>query len=188
MTEDKAGTYNILRMLIRGKTKFSELLEYVPRQTLSERLQELEKSGYVERSILDTRPPRPEYSITLSGKNLFRRMAFDKYKSHLDDVFLIAPTEAAKITDEYLKERSYQPKKERVRPLEAVKPPVESLRPKVEEEILSRSSAIGNELGVFLDDTMPLRVFNRKETATLKRAKKILVKDAKVDSSGIARG
>jgi DNA-binding PadR family transcriptional regulator len=119
MAEDKAGTYNILRTLFRGKTKFSELLEYVPRQTLSERLRELEKSGYVERAILDSRPPRPEYSLTPTGREMFRKMALERYRSDIDDVFLIAPTEAAQITDEYLKERNYQPKEGRLRQPEA---------------------------------------------------------------------
>jgi DNA-binding MarR family transcriptional regulator/predicted transcriptional regulator len=125
MTEDKAGTYNILRMLVRGKTKFSELLEYVPRQTLSARLRELEKSEYVERAILDSRPPRPEYSITPTGREMFQRMALERYRNDIDDVFLIAPMEAAQITDEYLKERKYQPKEGLVRREEADIPQAE---------------------------------------------------------------
>ena len=143
MSEDRAGTYNILRMLARGKTKFSELLQYVPRQTLSERLRELEKFGYVERAILDSRPPRPEYSITPAGREMLRKMALERYRSDIDDVFLVAPSEAAQITDEYLKERKYQPKGGLVRSTEAGIPQAQSEKRLI--EVLQLRSPVSPE-------------------------------------------
>src|SRR5437773_1763707 len=47
--------------------EFKQALETIPPRTLAARLAELEEAGVLERSVLDTRPPRVEYRLTDAG-------------------------------------------------------------------------------------------------------------------------
>ena len=42
----------------------------VSRQTFGDILKKLEKEGIVDRRVVDSRPPRVEYSLTKKGKNV----------------------------------------------------------------------------------------------------------------------
>ena len=53
-----------------GATRFNEfrqMLGPVPPTTLSARLDELAEAGVLERRVVDSRPPRTEYSLTEKG-------------------------------------------------------------------------------------------------------------------------
>ena len=50
--------------------EFKQALEGIPPRTLAARLAELEEAGVLERRVLDTRPPRAEYRLTLAGRRL----------------------------------------------------------------------------------------------------------------------
>ena len=60
----------IIRTLLSGATRFSELAAAIPGlsdRLLSERLKELECQGIVERHVLPTTPVKIEYSLTAKG-------------------------------------------------------------------------------------------------------------------------
>lgn len=68
----------IIRDLLRGKTRFSELFEGlpgIPSNLLAERLKCLEAAGVVERSYYSECPPRAEYRLTQKGKDLRKVIA-----------------------------------------------------------------------------------------------------------------
>jgi len=51
--------------------EFKQALEGIPPRTLAQRLMELEEAGVLERRVVpDTRPPRVEYRMTVSGRRL----------------------------------------------------------------------------------------------------------------------
>ncbi len=63
----------ILRALLNGVTRFSDLTEAIPGlsdRMLSERLKELEAEGIVERTVIPERPVRIEYRLTEKGRAL----------------------------------------------------------------------------------------------------------------------
>ncbi len=63
----------ILRALMTGVSRFSELCEVVPGlsdRMLAERLKELEAEGLVQRSVYPETPVRIEYSLTEKGRDL----------------------------------------------------------------------------------------------------------------------
>lgn len=56
-----------------GATRFNEfrqVLGPVPPNTLSARLDELAEAGILQRVVVDSRPPRTEYSLTAKGRSL----------------------------------------------------------------------------------------------------------------------
>jgi DNA-binding HxlR family transcriptional regulator len=56
-----------------GATRFNEfkqVLGPVPPTTLSARLEELAEAGVLERRVVDSRPPRTEYTLTDKGRRL----------------------------------------------------------------------------------------------------------------------
>jgi DNA-binding HxlR family transcriptional regulator len=56
-----------------GAARFNEFRQSLPGispTTLSERLEQLEVAGVVERRLVPGRPPHAEYSLTPSGKRL----------------------------------------------------------------------------------------------------------------------
>ncbi|MDR5688887.1 MAG: winged helix-turn-helix transcriptional regulator [Armatimonadota bacterium] len=74
----KRWTGAILRALMDGPRRFSELLEAVPGlhdRLLSERLRELESEGLVERRVYPEVPVRIEYLLTEKGRDLDRVIA-----------------------------------------------------------------------------------------------------------------
>lgn len=69
----KRWTGAIIRALLAGKTRFSEITGTVPGlsdRLLSERLQELEAEGIVERRVVPEKPVRVEYHLTEKGDAL----------------------------------------------------------------------------------------------------------------------
>ena len=69
----KRWTALMLRALISGPRRFKEIKDYVPGlsdRLLSERLQELEEAGIVERRVLPHRPVLVEYALTAKGADL----------------------------------------------------------------------------------------------------------------------
>lgn len=63
----------IVRALLSGVTRFSEITQAVPGlsdRMLSERLKELETEGVVERRVLPETPVRIEYHLTEKGEAL----------------------------------------------------------------------------------------------------------------------
>ncbi len=71
----KRWTGAIVRALMDGPRRFSELLEAVPGlhdRLLSERLKELETEGIVERRVYPETPVRVEYELTDKGRDLER--------------------------------------------------------------------------------------------------------------------
>ena len=67
----------IIYLLLRSRCRFATLRDAIPDITdrmLSERLQELEHQGIVERTVLPDPPVRVEYSLTPKGKALASAM------------------------------------------------------------------------------------------------------------------
>ena len=63
----------IIFLLLKQTCRFATLRDAIPDITdrmLSERLQELEEEGLVERSVIPETPVRVEYSLTKKGKAL----------------------------------------------------------------------------------------------------------------------
>jgi DNA-binding HxlR family transcriptional regulator len=63
----------IIFVLLRSRCRFATLREAIPDITdrmLSERLQELEDEGVVERTVVPETPVRVEYSLTKKGREL----------------------------------------------------------------------------------------------------------------------
>ena len=63
----------IVRSMLAGATRFSEILGDVPElsdRLLSQRLKQLESEGIVERTVTPTTPVRVEYSLTEKGRAL----------------------------------------------------------------------------------------------------------------------
>lgn len=64
---------SILRVMVAGATRFSELKHAIPDvsdRMLSERLKELEREGLVRREVLSTTPVKVEYRLTPMGESL----------------------------------------------------------------------------------------------------------------------
>lgn len=65
----------ILRALLAGQTRFSEITAVVPGlsdRLLSERLKELESEGIVTRVVIPETPVRVEYHLTAKGRDLHK--------------------------------------------------------------------------------------------------------------------
>jgi DNA-binding HxlR family transcriptional regulator len=63
----------IIRVMLGGVTRFSDLTQIVPGlsdRMLSERLKELEAEGIVERNVIPETPVRIEYRVTEKGRAL----------------------------------------------------------------------------------------------------------------------
>ena len=63
----------IVYLLLRSRCRYSTLRDAIPGITdrmLSERLQELEKEGIVERTVVPETPVRVEYALTRKGRAL----------------------------------------------------------------------------------------------------------------------
>jgi DNA-binding HxlR family transcriptional regulator len=69
----KRWTGAIIRSLLSGSTRYSEIVAAVPGlsdRLLSERLKELEAEGIVERLVTPSTPVRIEYNLTEKGLGL----------------------------------------------------------------------------------------------------------------------
>ena len=63
----------IIYLLLKSRCRYAELRDSIPEITdrmLSERLQELEQQGVVERTVVPQTPVRVEYSLTKKGRAL----------------------------------------------------------------------------------------------------------------------
>jgi DNA-binding HxlR family transcriptional regulator len=63
----------IISLLLQSRCRFGVLRDAIPEITdrmLSERLQELESEGIVEREVIPETPVRVEYSLTKKGRDL----------------------------------------------------------------------------------------------------------------------
>ena len=63
----------IVFLLLKGPSRFTSLSEAIPDITdrmLSERLQELEREGIVERTVVPETPVKVEYALTKKGRAL----------------------------------------------------------------------------------------------------------------------
>lgn len=63
----------IVYLLLRTRCRFATLRDAIPDITdrmLSERLQELEEEGIVERTVVPETPVRVEYALTKKGRDL----------------------------------------------------------------------------------------------------------------------
>src|SRR5215471_1052743 len=68
----------IIFVLLRSRCRFATLRDAIPAITdrmLSERLQELEQEGIVERTVVPVTPVRVEYALTKKGRALSAAMA-----------------------------------------------------------------------------------------------------------------
>ena len=66
-------TVSILWASYEGASRFNEFRQAVgeiPPRTLALRLVELEDAGLLERRVIDSRPPRVEYTVTEEGRRL----------------------------------------------------------------------------------------------------------------------
>ena len=64
-------TLLILNALLKGTKRFGQLqkeLDNINPRTLSKRLQDLEKEGYIKKKIYAEVPPKVEYSLTKKGE------------------------------------------------------------------------------------------------------------------------
>src|SRR2546423_8232603 len=71
----KRWTPLIVQLLLKGPHRYSELaaeLEVVTEGMLSQRLQELERAGVVQRRVMDEQPVRVDYHLTEKGRALGR--------------------------------------------------------------------------------------------------------------------
>jgi DNA-binding HxlR family transcriptional regulator len=70
---ERRWTVSILWASAEGASRFNEFRQAVteiPPTTLALRLVELEDAGVLERTVTDSRPPRVEYHLTPSGRQL----------------------------------------------------------------------------------------------------------------------
>ena len=73
----KRWTGLIIRSLLSGSKRFSELQEIIPTlssRVLTERFKELEELGIITRSVYPEMPVRIEYGLTEKGKDLEKAM------------------------------------------------------------------------------------------------------------------
>jgi DNA-binding HxlR family transcriptional regulator len=70
-------TGSIIFVLLKSRCRFATLRDAIPEITdrmLSERLQELEQEGIVERTVVPETPVRVEYALTRKGRALASAM------------------------------------------------------------------------------------------------------------------
>ena len=102
---DRAGVYEILRGLYVQESSFSDFLGEVSRRTLSNRLQELEKLGYIRRRVIMSHPIRAKYAITEKGREAFKKLVVQKSAPYIEDLFSTLPEKARKILSSYAKQK-----------------------------------------------------------------------------------
>jgi DNA-binding HxlR family transcriptional regulator len=82
----------IIYVLLRSRCRFATLRDAIPQITdrmLSERLQELEQEGIVERTVVPEMPVRVEYELTRKGRAL--ATAIDAIAAWAEKWIAIAP-------------------------------------------------------------------------------------------------
>jgi DNA-binding HxlR family transcriptional regulator len=84
----------VLRVLMTGSHRFSEILSAVPGLSdplLTQRLRELEAKKILERRVLATSPVRVEYELTEAGRDLERAV---RVLSEWAEKWMVAPGRA----------------------------------------------------------------------------------------------
>jgi DNA-binding HxlR family transcriptional regulator len=70
---ERRWAVSLLYAAYEGASRFNEFkqaLPEIPPRTLAQRLVELEHAGILERVVVAARPPRAEYRLTTTGKQL----------------------------------------------------------------------------------------------------------------------
>src|SRR5690242_9445058 len=70
---ERRWTVSILYVSHEGAVRFNEFLQAlgsIPPATLTQRLNDLEAAGVLERVVIDSRPPRTEYRLSERGRAL----------------------------------------------------------------------------------------------------------------------
>jgi DNA-binding HxlR family transcriptional regulator len=70
---ERRWTVSILYASHAGAVRFNEFLQTlgtIPPATLTQRLNDLERAGVLQRTVIDSRPPRVEYRLTARGRQL----------------------------------------------------------------------------------------------------------------------
>ena len=70
---ERRWTVSILYASHAGAVRFNEFVQAlgsIPPATLTQRLVDLERAGVLERTVIDSRPPRVEYRLTQRGREL----------------------------------------------------------------------------------------------------------------------
>jgi DNA-binding HxlR family transcriptional regulator len=73
------NAYRILLALSEGDKRFNELLHEVKKASLAKELTMLDKMRYINRQVIDSKPPTTIYSITKLGRDFLLTRA----KEHL---------------------------------------------------------------------------------------------------------
>ena len=105
----------IIYVLLRARCRFATLREAIPDITdrmLSERLQELEQEGIVERTVVPETPVRVEYALTNKGRALVG--AFEALSHWADKWVEIEPAPAKPARSSNAKRRT-KPRESKVR-------------------------------------------------------------------------
>jgi len=99
-TKDEAIAYRILLMLSKEEKRYSELLPFFQKTTMSKTLKDLTKLGYVERDIKDATPPQTYYKLTERGKKFLSERAKEvvaQMSLELASLKPIVPNEIARL-------------------------------------------------------------------------------------------
>jgi len=70
---ERRWTVSIIWASTEGAVRFNEFVQAlgsIPPATLAARLTDLERAGVLERTVVDSRPPRVEYRLTPRGRVL----------------------------------------------------------------------------------------------------------------------
>jgi DNA-binding HxlR family transcriptional regulator len=70
---ERRWTVSILYASHEGAVRFNEFLQAlgsIPPATLTQRLNDLEQAGVLQRVVIDSRPPRTEYRLSERGRAL----------------------------------------------------------------------------------------------------------------------
>jgi DNA-binding HxlR family transcriptional regulator len=99
----------ILRALLDGETRFSDLAEAVPGlsdRLLSERLKELEAEGIVVRTVFPEIPVRIEYTLTEKGRALGD--VIDAIGAWAHQWLTVADATASEVEETYVSEAGHE--------------------------------------------------------------------------------
>jgi DNA-binding HxlR family transcriptional regulator len=75
MIKTGENAYRILLALSESDKRFNELLREVKKASLARELNELERMKYINRTVIDARPPTTIYSITKLGRDFLASKA-----------------------------------------------------------------------------------------------------------------
>ena len=94
------NSYQILLFLSDGEKRFNQIIKAGNRGSFANELRVLLKLGYIERRLVDTKPPHSIYKITKIGKGFLKHYAEDripKLKRELKLIKTIFPNDAQEL-------------------------------------------------------------------------------------------